>query len=55
MKDAASNLEFENAANLRDEIRRLEAFEIGLSPRKGLKKASGKVWEPRAKKKKRNR
>ena len=55
MKDAASNLEFENAANLRDEIRRLEAFEIGLSPHKGLKKASGKVWEPRAKKKKRNR
>ncbi len=30
MKDAASNLEFEEAARLRDEIRRLEAFELGL-------------------------
>ncbi|MBM3582084.1 MAG: excinuclease ABC subunit UvrB, partial [Alphaproteobacteria bacterium] len=30
MKDAAANLEFEEAARLRDEIRRLEAFELGL-------------------------
>ncbi|MFZ5608955.1 MAG: excinuclease ABC subunit UvrB [Pseudomonadota bacterium] len=30
MKDAAGNLEFEEAARLRDEIRRLEASELGL-------------------------
>jgi len=30
MKAAASNLEFEEAANIRDEIRRLEAMELGL-------------------------
>jgi excinuclease ABC subunit B len=30
MKDAAANLEFEEAARLRDEIRRLEASEIGV-------------------------
>ncbi len=31
MHKAASNLEFEEAANLRDEIKRLEAAELGLS------------------------
>jgi excinuclease ABC subunit B len=31
MRDAAANLEFEEAARLRDEIRRLEAQELGLS------------------------
>ncbi len=31
MKDAAANLEFEEAARLRDEIRRLEAAEIGVA------------------------
>ena len=30
MKDAAANLEFEEAARLRDEIRRLEASELGV-------------------------
>jgi excinuclease ABC subunit B len=30
MKDAAANLEFEEAARIRDEIRRLEAIELGL-------------------------
>ena len=30
MRDAAANLEFEEAARLRDEIRRLEATELGL-------------------------
>jgi excinuclease ABC subunit B len=30
MREAAANLEFEEAARLRDEIRRLEAFELGL-------------------------
>jgi excinuclease ABC subunit B len=32
MRNAASNLEFEEAARLRDEIRRLEALELGLEP-----------------------
>jgi excinuclease ABC subunit B len=31
MRDAAANLEFEEAARLRDEIRRLEAQELGLT------------------------
>jgi excinuclease ABC subunit B len=31
MHDAAANLEFEEAARLRDEIRRLEAGELGLA------------------------
>ncbi len=35
MKDAAANLEFEEAARLRDEIRRLEAFELELKPEGG--------------------
>ena len=30
MKEAAGNLEFEEAARLRDEIKRLEASELGL-------------------------
>ena len=35
MKEAASNLEFEEAAKLRDEIRKLEAseLEITLNPK----------------------
>ncbi|MDQ2803247.1 MAG: excinuclease ABC subunit UvrB, partial [Pseudomonadota bacterium] len=32
MRGAAANLEFETAARLRDEIRRLEALELGLEP-----------------------
>jgi len=32
MRVAAADLEFEEAARLRDEIRRLEAFDLGLSP-----------------------
>jgi excinuclease ABC subunit B len=32
MKDAAANLEFEEAARLRDEIRRLENMELGVAP-----------------------
>jgi excinuclease ABC subunit B len=31
MQDAAANLEFEEAARLRDEIRRMEAAELGLN------------------------
>jgi excinuclease ABC subunit B len=30
MRDAAANLEFEEAARLRDELRRLEAKQLGL-------------------------
>ena len=30
MKDAAANLEFEEAARLRDELKRLEAADLGL-------------------------
>ena len=30
MQDAASNLEFEEAARLRDEIRQLEAVDLGV-------------------------
>ena len=35
MKDAAANLEFEEAAKIRDEIRKLEAseLEINLNPK----------------------
>ena len=32
MREAAADLEFETAGQLRDEIRRLEAIELGLSP-----------------------
>ncbi|GAJ28729.1 excinuclease ABC subunit UvrB [Acidomonas methanolica] len=32
MREAASNLDFEQAARLRDEIRRLEAIELGIEP-----------------------
>jgi excinuclease ABC subunit B len=39
MKEAAANLEFEEAARLRDEIRRLEASELGLD-RAGVAKGA---------------
>ena len=52
MKTAAAELEFEEAARLRDEIRRLEATELGLTKPGVAKKAK---WEPRGKKKKRAR
>jgi excinuclease ABC subunit B len=32
MRNAAADLEFETAARLRDEIRRLEALDLGLEP-----------------------
>ncbi|QJE74857.1 excinuclease ABC subunit UvrB [Aerophototrophica crusticola] len=35
MRQAASDLEFETAANIRDEIRRLEAMDLGLAPGPG--------------------
>lgn len=32
MREAAGNLDFELAARLRDEIKRLEAVELGIEP-----------------------
>ncbi len=52
MQDAAANLEFEEAARLRDEIRRLEAAELGLN-RPGVSKKAKAKWEPDGKKKRR--
>ena len=49
MKTAAADLEFEEAARLRDEIRRLEATELGLTKPGVAKKAR---WEQKGKKKK---
>jgi excinuclease ABC subunit B len=48
MREAAANLEFEEAARLRDEIRKLEDRELGLAtarPSPALR-ASGAVWKP---------
>jgi len=41
MREAAGDLEFEEAARLRDEIRRLEATDLGLSERGNRLRASG--------------
>lgn len=41
MRDAAANLEFEEAGRLRDEIRRLEADELGLPDEASGSKAAG--------------
>ena len=52
MKGHAANLEFEEAARLRDEIRRLEADDLGLSPSAGdqqkLERAKFLLEEPGA-------
>ena len=50
MKAAAAELEFEEAARLRDEIRRLEAHELGLD-RAGV--APSRAWTHKRKRKKR--
>ncbi len=52
MRDAAANLEFEEAARLRDEIRRLEAHELGID-KPGVSKRAKAKWEPEGKKKRR--
>lgn len=52
MHTAAADLEFEEAARLRDEIRRLEAQELGLDKPGVSQKAKAK-WEPEGKKKRR--
>jgi len=53
MKEAAANLEFEEAARLRDEIRRLEASELGLDRAGVAKGAAERAGVGRQKKKKR--
>ncbi len=56
MQDAAADLEFEEAARLRDEIRRLEASDLGLvsttQPAKGRGRSASnqKARAPRGKK-----
>ena len=62
MKQAAANLEFEEAARLRDEIRRLEAVELGLGapgtapsrlvsrkPGAESRASGGPAWKPKGK------
>jgi len=46
MKDAAENLEFEEAAKIRDEIRKLEAseLEIGINPKIRQSKLQSKIY-----------
>ena len=52
MHTAAADLEFEEAARLRDEICRLEAQELGLD-KPGVSQKAKAQWEPEGKKKKR--
>jgi excinuclease ABC subunit B len=47
MRAAAADLEFEEAARLRDELRRLEAVELGLADGRGATAAPGDGREPR--------
>jgi excinuclease ABC subunit B len=50
MKTAAADLEFEEAARLRDEVRRLEASELGLNiAGVSLKAAAQGGWDPKSK------
>ena len=51
MHSAAANLEFEEAARLRDEIRRLEATELGLT-RPGIAPSIG--WKHKKKRRVKN-
>jgi excinuclease ABC subunit B len=50
MREAAGNLEFEEAARLRDEIKRLEDKELGLAterrPSQPARRAGGAAWKP---------
>ena len=51
MRDAAADLDFETAARLRDEIKRLEALELGLEPQlagRSLRDATPRAeWKPK--------
>jgi excinuclease ABC subunit B len=46
MKEAAENLEFEEAAKIRNEIRKLEAneLEIGINPKIRQSKLQNKIY-----------
>jgi len=46
MKEAAEDLEFEKAAKIRDEIRKLEAseLEIGINPKIRQSKLQNKIY-----------
>ena len=46
MKEAAENLEFEEAAKVRDEIRKLEAneLEIGINPKIRQSRLQNKIY-----------
>ena len=46
MKESAENLEFEEAAKIRDEIRKLEAseLEIGINPKIRQSKLQNKIY-----------
>lgn len=48
MRAAAADLEFEEAAHLRDEIKRLEALDLGLEPppRASASLRQKKDWTP---------
>ena len=48
MREAAANLEFEEAARLRDEIRKLEDKELGLATARPspAPRAAGAAWKP---------
>jgi excinuclease ABC subunit B len=49
MRAAAADLEFETAARLRDEIRRLEAMDLGVpDPGRQLEKAASRARRPAA-------
>jgi excinuclease ABC subunit B len=48
MRKAAGNLEFEEAARLRDEIKRLEDGELGM-PSRPVAQASAHAWKPTSK------
>ena len=52
MRKAAADLEFEEAARLRDEVRRLEAHELGLD-KPGISNKARASWQPEGKKNKR--
>jgi excinuclease UvrABC nuclease subunit len=43
MKESATNLEFEEAAKIRDEIRKLEASELEITLNPKVKKYSSKI------------
>ena len=54
MSDAAANLEFEEAAKIRDEIRRIEGIELGLH-KSGVSKTAAAEYKPAKYKKSKKR